>query len=219
VSPLLWGRRVRRRRDGRFEIRLPASERQLLALLPAEIEGALGRPDPPPSLHRLFPPAYPDDPASDRTYQDLMRADLLEHHRHSLRTLASTNDATDLDDEAMACWLSALNDLRLVLGTTLGVTEDEEQTFSGPEDLARYQAYLYLSHLVTEVVDAMTEALPDPVEAGDDEPLLDSWGEPPEGLRWSAPAAPTVNAPGADGSPGSGERPPEGSDPSPDEPA
>jgi hypothetical protein len=201
MSPVMWGRRVRRRRDGRYEIRLPSSERQLLAVLPTEIEGALGRPAPPPSLHRLFPPAYPDDPASDLSYQELMRADLIEHHRHALRTLASTNDATDLDDEAMACWLGALNDLRLVLGTTLGVTEDEGQTFSGSEDLARYQAYLYLSHLVTEIVDAMTEALPDPVQAEDDEPLLDPWGEPPDGLRWSAPDAPAGDTPEGDTTP------------------
>jgi hypothetical protein len=215
----MWGRRVRRRRDGRYEIRLPASERQLLALLPSELEGALDRPVPPPSLRRLFPPAYPEDPASDLAYQDLMRPDLVEHHRHALHTLASTTESTDLDDEAMSCWLGALNDLRLALGTTLVVTEDEGQTFPRTEDVPRYQAYVYLSHLVTEIVDAMTDALPDPVEAEDDALLADPWGEPPDGLRWSAPDTPAAGATGTGTSFDGGTPPDGGADPTQEGPS
>jgi hypothetical protein len=119
----------------------------------------------------------------------------------------------------MASWLSALNDLRLVLGTTLGVTEDEGQSFSSAEDIARYHAYGYLSHLVSEIVDAMTEALPDPVEIEDDEPLLDPWGEPPDGLRWSAPDAPAATTSDGDTPPDSGTQPAGGTEPDPDGPA
>ena len=39
--------------------------------------------------------------------------------------MSVTAKATWLDDEQLAAWLAALNDLRLALGSMLGVTEDE----------------------------------------------------------------------------------------------
>ena len=81
----------------------------------------------PDALRRLLPPAYTTDPDAERAYVSLTRQDLVEHHRESLETMSATAKATWLDDEQLVAWLAALNDLRLVLGSMLGVTEDETE--------------------------------------------------------------------------------------------
>ncbi len=77
-----------------------------------------------PSLRRLFPPAYIDDPEGEAEYRRLMGDDLLQGRQAALDTMAATVDATELD-EGQITVLSCLNDLRLVLGTQLDVSEDE----------------------------------------------------------------------------------------------
>jgi len=62
----------------------------------------------------------------------------------------------------MAAWLAALNDLRLVLGTRLDVTEEMYER-GVPEDdprAASFAIYAYLGWLEEQVVDAMAASLP-----------------------------------------------------------
>jgi hypothetical protein len=68
-----------------------------------------------------------------------------------------TIDALRVSEEEILAWLSALNDLRLVLGTKLGATEDTD-----PEDIAEddplapsYALYHYLGWLEEQVVEAL----------------------------------------------------------------
>ncbi|MHB8293034.1 MAG: DUF2017 family protein [Acidimicrobiales bacterium] len=148
-------RRARRVREGQYQVKLPKGERELLRDLPGQLLDLLGTDD--PSLERLFPPAYTaeEDAEANTDYRRLMHPDLLEHHRGSLVTLSATADAEMLDEEQMSAWLSAVNDLRLVLGTRIGVTEDMAPlTAADP----RYQAmgvYAYLSVLQEQLVEAM----------------------------------------------------------------
>ena len=63
-----------------------------------------------------------------------------------------------LDDAAAEVWLAAFNDIRLVIGSRIGITEDAED-FEGlaPDDM-RVLAYgLYV--LLTSLQDSLVEAL------------------------------------------------------------
>jgi len=146
--------------------------------------------DLPEALRRLLPPAYTTDPEAERAYVALTRQDLLEHHRESLETMSATAKATRLDDEQLVAWLAALNDLRLVLGSMLGVTEEDAEPPVDNLHQAEWIAYLYLGGLQSEVIDILEGSLPDPVAGADDLVPDDHWGEPPGDLRWDGTQQP-----------------------------
>ena len=64
-----------------------------------------------------------------------------------------------LDAEQMNAWMQAVNSLRLVLGTMLDISDDEQElTFDPSDPNARTQAlYGYLGGLLDEIVDAQLE--------------------------------------------------------------
>jgi len=149
------GDRIRRRRRGGFELRLPKGERDLLRSLPDQLRQLLDTED--PSTKRLYPPAYDEDPELDAEYRSLTRDDLTAGRLESLRILEETVDAERLDEEQMDAWLHALNDLRLVLGTKLDVSEDpvrDEELLSGNE-AELFAVYSYLGWLVEQTVRAL----------------------------------------------------------------
>lgn len=150
------------------------------------VEGAAAVP---PSLRRLFPPAYTRDDDAERAYVGTVRPALLEHHRRALQTLSSTATAKRLDAEQIQEWMTALNDIRLVLGTILGVDEGTEPPRAGMPQQMLY--YYYLSGLQTELVDFLTGWLPEPIPGADDSVPDDPWGEPLGGLRWDGTPQPT----------------------------
>lgn len=140
--------RIRRTRGG-YRLRLPASERELLRALPAQLRDLLETGD--PALERLFPPAYPDDPERDREYRDLARADLIDGRRSALDIVEETIDADHLDEEQLEAWMRSLNDLRLVLGTRLGITEET----ADHAEKEPFALYLYLGWLLEQIVEAL----------------------------------------------------------------
>lgn len=148
--------RIRRGRDGLYRLRLPKEERALLQGLPRQVLELVAAGD--PSTHRLFPPAYLDDEEAEAEYRDLMRDQLLDHHRHALEIMEETLDADRLDEEQLLAWLSALNDLRLVLGTRLDVTEDMRPPAPGDPNAPALQLYGYLTWLQATVVELLSES-------------------------------------------------------------
>lgn len=157
-----FGRRLKRTGKGRFKLSLPRQERDILRSLPAELRLLLPTGD--PALERLFPPAYRDDPAGSAEYERLMHEDLVTGKLSSLDVMEQTIDATELTEEQLTAWLGALNDLRLVMGSRLGVTEDLYAE-GLPEDdprAPRYALFAYLGWLEEQVVLALAEQLPDP---------------------------------------------------------
>ena len=66
-----------------------------------------------------------------------------------------------LSAEQLTAWMQAVNSLRLVLGTMLDITEDDQELAFDPADPdARTQAlYGYLGGLLDEIVDAQLDAL------------------------------------------------------------
>jgi hypothetical protein len=151
--------RIERTREGDFRLRLPPAERGLLRCLPAELRELLAADPADPSLRRLFPPAYEDD-ADEAEYRRLMRADLVEGRRRALRVLQKSIDNDRLSPDEAEAWLTALNDLRLVLGTRLAVSEQTLlHRLDSREPRGRELAlYAYLSGLQEELVAALAGA-------------------------------------------------------------
>jgi hypothetical protein len=154
-----FDRRIRRRRDGRYAIGLERWERDLLRTLPGQLRDLLETDD--PALERLFPPAYLTDDERNEEYRRLMRGDLLSSRMASLDVLEATVDAADLDEEQLVAWMGSINDVRLVLGTRLDVSEDMgPEPF--PDDDPRAPAfalYSYLAYLQECVVEALSGSL------------------------------------------------------------
>ena len=148
-------RRIRRARGGGYQLNLTPAERDLLRSLPTQLRQLIAADD--PSVFRLFPSAYPDDPEREAEYTSMVHDDLMAHHMGSLETFESTVDAERLEEEQVLAWLAALNDLRLVLGTRLDITED---LFDLPEDDPRapgVAVYGYLTWLQEQVVEALSD--------------------------------------------------------------
>ena len=155
-------RRIERTRKGELRLRLPRSERDLLRHLRAELEQLLATAPGDPSLRRLFPPAYEDEDAEEE-YRRLMRDELLGGRRRALRVLEETADSDRLSTEEAQAWLTALNDLRLVLGTRLDIQEETLLHGFDPSDprAPELALYGYLSWLQEQLVEAIGAGLGD----------------------------------------------------------
>lgn len=130
----------------------------MLRSLPAQLRELLGSDD--PALFRLAPPAYasPDDEELESEYRRLMGDDLLESHKASLDVMETTVDRERLTEDELHGWLGALNDLRLVLGTRLDVTEDLDVGAVAAHDPRQpvFALYHYLTWLQDEAVSALS---------------------------------------------------------------
>lgn len=157
-------RRVQRTRRGTYELRLPEPEQALLRSLVDQLRELLLASTDDPSVRRLFPTAYHDDEERDREYQQLVRDELLERRLAALATVEATGATDELDEEQLGAWLRALNDLRLVLGTRLDVSEEPRLLDEDDPDAPAYAVYEYLGFLLSEVVDALDEGLPEPTQ-------------------------------------------------------
>jgi Domain of unknown function (DUF2017) len=143
--------------DGVGGVRLRFHEGEVLLLreLLDELEGLLEDPDD-PALRRLFPQAH-EDPESEEQYRSLVRDQLLGGRSKAIAVVRDTLDKETLGPDEADTWLRALNDLRLVLGTRLDVTEDldyENLDLNEPRgrDLA---VYGYLTWLQEQLVEAI----------------------------------------------------------------
>ncbi|HEX2038222.1 MAG TPA: DUF2017 family protein [Acidimicrobiales bacterium] len=148
--------RIQRTRDGGLRVRLDAGERDLLRSLPGQLRELLEDTPDDPSLRRLFPPAS-DDEEVEGEYRRLMAPDLRDRRLSALAVMESTVDAERLSEDEAAAWLSALNDMRLVLGTRLDVTEDLDPSTIAPDDprAPGLALYGYLSWIVEQLVEAL----------------------------------------------------------------
>lgn len=148
-----------KRKGDTYVVRLPGEERELLASLPGQLvellDATAGDADAlsDPAIARLFPDAYSAaDGDLAEEYRRLMTDDLRERHRASLETLARGAHADRVDEGELYAWMTALTQLRLVIGTRLGITEDE---YPDPTEPA-YAVYDYLTYLQDQVIEALS---------------------------------------------------------------
>lgn len=153
-----WNRRVKRTRGGAYELRLPAEERAVLREFMPQLRQLLDGDLADPALRRLFPTAYADDPERDREYQALVRDDLADRHRAAVDTMVATVDERRLNEEQLTAWMGAVNDVRLVLGTRLDVSEETDLAPDPDEpDAPLLALYSYLGFLLEHIVEALAE--------------------------------------------------------------
>lgn len=154
---MILRRPIRRTRSGTYRLDFDPSVRSLLSALAPQLRELLSDPDQ-PGLARLFPPAYGNetDAEHEEEYRRLMREDLVARHGAALDTLAETAGADELDAEQMEAWMRAINQLRLVIGTRLDVTEGDDLAGSDDPD---HQVYYLLGYLEECVVEALSSGL------------------------------------------------------------
>lgn len=142
--------------------------------------GASSRPDD-PVLARLLPDGYTtppsDEPGNDQPDDDVdveaASADFRRFTEGELRSGKTANaelirqslpaggGSVLLDDEQAAAWLSALNDMRLALGTALDVGPDTDREYARLDPMSsrarRLYLYFWLGVLQETLIDAITD--------------------------------------------------------------
>jgi hypothetical protein len=116
-----------------------------------------------PALARLFPDAYLDDVDSSAQFRRFtersLRETKLAHAATAIETLRRSGDKVTLSADDAVAWLGALNDVRLALGTRLGVTEEAMAEFAElPEEdprAATFHVYDWLTFLQESLVRAV----------------------------------------------------------------
>jgi Domain of unknown function (DUF2017) len=120
------------------------------------------RPDD-PVLARLLPDAYPDDPEAASEFRKYTESSLREAKKYFAQTLLETlppkGGRVKLSADQARDWLRTLNDVRLMFGVRLEVTEDfeEQLTSLDPKDprVAAFEVYGWLGAVQESLVRAI----------------------------------------------------------------
>jgi hypothetical protein len=108
-----------------------------------------------PVRARLLPDGVLDDPEAAAEFRRFAQTTLLARKHADAEALRAAAAQPGVVDAAGArSLLGALNDLRLMLGTRLGVTEAGMP--EGFDDLQPYQSYLLFTYLQGELVEVLT---------------------------------------------------------------
>ncbi len=153
-----------RAKGGGFVLRLGTEERALVARLLDELATLLTNPVDPSMTVRLFPVVHPERPEQEAEYQRLMRDELVASRLEGIVTVkgilggdekSGNSKKVTFSEDQLVAFMQALNSVRLVLGTMLDVTEDDDDlpdTTLVPE----YQLYAYLSWVLDSAVHALS---------------------------------------------------------------
>ena len=152
---------IRRRRDGRFAVKLDPSVRAVLVTMSEQLAPVLSPDD--PMTKRLFPPAYASQihENAEQEYRDLVDNALINHHRQAFAVVAETSQAEILTATEFDAWLSAIGSMRLVLGTRLDVSEDMETPATDDPTAPEYALYELLGQLQYLMIEVLAAELPD----------------------------------------------------------
>jgi hypothetical protein len=146
--------------------------------------------DIPEPIKRLIPTAYPRDEQAQENFSALTAPHLLKEHIDRLTSLSGVISNQYVTGEELNEWVIALNDLRLVLGTSIGVTENSAMPDMSDPLIPQWVAYSFLSELVEEIISVLFSEIPDSDEENDPPLPEDPWGEAPGGLRWDGTTRP-----------------------------
>jgi hypothetical protein len=143
----------------RFVVHLSQGARGLLVELCQRSRALLEAEDPSsdPAVARLFPPAYQDDPLRNLEFETNLGAAPRTGKLAALDTVERTARATALTEDELLAWVGVVNDLRLVLGTRIDITEeatDEDFPTDDPRHDS-YRVYQFLGYLLQEMLEAM----------------------------------------------------------------
>jgi hypothetical protein len=129
-----------------------------------------------PALLRLLPDADSSDPQRSAEYRRLTERDLRESKLHSIRialhSLGQHPGPISLDSTAAGAWMRALTDVRLVLASRVGITNDEdaERLLGGDADVSETsEAILSLYELTTWLQEHLTQFMLDGLPDAEDD--------------------------------------------------
>ena len=116
-----------------------------------------------PVLARLLPDAYQDDPEAAGEFRKYTESSLREAKKYFAQTLLETlppkGGRVKLNADQARDWLRTLNDVRLMFGVRLEVTEDFEEQLASldPKDprLAAFEVYGWLGAVQESLVRAI----------------------------------------------------------------
>lgn len=167
---------------GKVSLNLTDDERIILAGLYQQMQELLETPDAPeasdplaalvgldgptevpsdPAVARLFPSAYLDDEQAASDFRRYTEPDLRNEKLTNLELVSDLLDRREekieLNPQQVNAWLRSLNDLRLVLGTRLGIGEvaEGEEASERDESDPGYHLYDYLTYLQGTLIDAL----------------------------------------------------------------
>ena len=148
-----------RRRGDDLLLDLPEHEARLLGDLVAQLVTVLEGGDPgDPAVARLLPSAYPDDEEAAAEFRRFTADDLtarkLANARRVLDDVAAPT-ADRLDAAGQQSWLRTLTDLRLVLGSRLGVTADGPAPSDDPHVVVMHDVFDWLGYLQESLVQTL----------------------------------------------------------------
>ena len=142
-----------------YVLHLGKDERALVSRLLDELRSLLTQPSDPELVRRLFPVVHPDNPEREAEYQRLMRDELVTSRLAGIETVSNvlgrSGRKVTLDEPQMVAFMQAVNGVRLVLGTLLDVTEDDELV-EEVDDTPEYHLYGYLSWVLDSSVQALS---------------------------------------------------------------
>ena len=145
--------------DNGYALNLTDDERDLLRQLMGELESLLQE-DGHPYLSRLFPVANPDDDEAEAEYQRLMREELVASRLAAIesvsRTIEPANAKALLDEGETIAFMQSINAIRLVLGSMLGITDDESADAADETDTPEHHLYDFLSWLLEWTVRSLS---------------------------------------------------------------
>ncbi len=147
-----------RRRDRTIEVALTAQERAVLHTLPETLDN-LGTSEADPATARLHPPAYPDDPAADAYFREMIEDDLAKARAADRSRFAETVDADSMSDDDAQMWLRVLGDARLTLAARMGIDQEgweDDRSLADSRDGAMLH---YLSYLQDALIQVLSAAL------------------------------------------------------------
>ena len=146
------------RRDGdRTTVLLDDDERSMLIDLAEQFRSVLAA-DADPDLRRLYPTAYADDAERDTEYAELVHDDLLQTRLDAIERLVESATESSIDDEQLAAWMQVLNGLRLLLGTRLDVSEEDQFDPEAPDAPSR-ALITWLGFLLEDAVESAAAGL------------------------------------------------------------
>ena len=136
-------------------LRIAAQERELVMRLLDELAELLTAPPETAATARLFPVVHPENAEREAEYQRLMRDELVASRLAGIAAvkavLAGSGKRVTFNDEQLASLMQSVNAVRLVLGTILDVSENDDVE-AIEEHVPEYQLYAYLSWLLDSAV-------------------------------------------------------------------
>ena len=144
--------------DG-YAVHLSKGVRGLLVDLCQQSRALLEAEDPSsdPAVARLFPPAYEDDPLRNLEFETNLGGTPRTGKLEAIETVERTAYAKALSEDELLAWVGVVNDLRLVLGTRIEITEEATEEDFALDDPRHetFRVYQFLGYLLQEMLQAM----------------------------------------------------------------